>query len=185
MVMTNDNYLRACIKRQVLNLQHQINKPDAPSDYLLKLNWHLGDAISGQFTSFSYEDYLVSVDYDIGINELIKMGHYGIEGYIDSGVDKRIREWQPPATHNGKIKTIVTLIQFKGNVFHDFILRELNRTGYYAAGIYKLLALGAEYPDIQRKTTIVAPGSTYEDKNGTYWPYLSENELMIRYVGLS
>lgn len=84
-------------------------------------------------------------------------------------------------------KRDIYLIHFNYSIEFNEAIEEMNKIGMRPASIMELLALGAEYPNLQRNFEIVALGSVYDDggwsNTGTrFVPFLSEDNSKFRVV---
>jgi hypothetical protein len=99
--------------------------------------------------------YIVPVNFNASIEELLELGHYdSFEGEITSE--------NFPTKRTGKVETKIELIPFR--VAHGKeALMELDKMGYRPAEAHEVLPFGAKYPDLQRLIKIVALGSVWDD----------------------
>jgi len=110
--------------------------------------------------------YPVIVD-DINVEEAIRQGKYD---WINPAITSKnfpMKEW-------GKAEFKVELIHFDHQISVGKALKELDLIGYRPAGLRKLLALGCQYPEVQREFPIFALGSIFWDGmyRHEYVPYL-------------
>ncbi len=105
--------------------------------------------------------YPVIVDYDIAVEEAIKLGNY-------DWVEKFITQNNFPNKKKGKGELIVDIIHLNCWVFTEEVLKELDRIRYRPVDFMELLAFSAKYPDVQREFTVVALGSVYRLPSGYY-----------------
>lgn len=97
--------------------------------------------------------YPVSVDYDVSIEDAVKLGrYYWASSYITS---KHF-----PTKRTGKADVVVELIRLDRSVEADEVLRELDKEGYRPAELHELLAFGEKYSDdIPMEFPVIALGS--------------------------
>ncbi len=99
----------------------------------------------------------ITVNYDLVLARAIELGNY------DSVTG---REERYPSKRYGVAELMVELIHFEHYVSPEEILREVNQAGYRPIELRELLALGAEYPDIQREFLIIALDSFWDNAQG-------------------
>ena len=98
--------------------------------------------------------YLVTVDCEMSIEETIILGKY-------DWVNPAITSKNFATKREGKAEFKVELIHFDHLISAEEALREIDLMGYRPAELPKLLALGCQYPDLQREFPIVALGSVW------------------------
>lgn len=114
------------------------------------------------------QTYAVSVDYSLSIEEMVRAGRYDWSNEsITSKNFPRLQSW-------GKREVEVELVHLDRYMRNgDGVIRELDKRGYRPATLPELLALGAQYPDLQRTYSIPAFGSVWQDPDGDrYVAYL-------------
>jgi hypothetical protein len=69
-----------------------------------------------------------------------------------------------------------TLFSFKGTIQTEEVLEIMDRYGYRPANLRELLALGASFPELQKKFRIIALGSVWREpiENNHLVPYLDK-----------
>lgn len=111
------------------------------------------------------------------INDAVKSGNYD---WSNSDIsDKHFTADQP---HDCDL----ILKHFGKDMSTDAVLKALDAEGLRPATMSELLALGAQYPELQRQFPIIALGSVWQDLFGSrYVGYLfsygSKRELNLRY----
>ena len=106
----------------------------------------------------------VLVDYNQSIEEAVKS--------YDSVTPQIISErFIPPLVRRGKSGIVVELVRFEEPLSTEEMIHEFKRMGYRPANIYELLALGEQFPEVQKKFTIVAFGSLWQFEGGDHYIY--------------
>lgn len=95
--------------------------------------------------------YPVSVDYEMSVEELVRLGQY-------HWASNEITSENFSTKRSGTVEVVVELVHFNRAILFDQARRELDCMGYRPAELHELLAFGKKYPDIQRKFPIVALG---------------------------
>lgn len=93
--------------------------------------------------------HLIVVDYDMSIEETIKLGKYGEIG-------PHLTSQNFPTERKGKAEIKMELIQFNRSISTEEVLKELDQMGYRPTELKELSALGAMCPDLQK---VIALGS--------------------------
>jgi hypothetical protein len=105
------------------------------------------------------ETFPLSVNYDLPLEEAINAGnHQGVHGSITPE--------NVPSTRHGQAHLDIILVRYDQRMESENVLHELNREGLRAAELPELFAFGAEYPEVQRKFSIVGLGSVWKDRKG-------------------
>lgn len=108
----------------------------------------------------------VLVNYDLRLDAAIKEGKY-------EWVNEIFTEKGFPATRKGVVELDIVLVNLNRDISPDDAINELDKLGFRPAELRELLALGAKYPDEQRKYTIIASGSAFHYPDGArVVPYL-------------
>ena len=130
-----------------------------------QLKLYLQAAIEGRFNvdqQPSIEAYTVTVSYTgkKTIKNLLKEGRY-------MWVNENITDRNFPAHETGTEEKEICLVHFDRWFDNgDQVIEELDRLGYRLADPAQLLALGAQYPDLQRQFPIAALGQHWVDFDG-------------------
>ena len=95
--------------------------------------------------------YPVFMDYEITIEEAVKRGRY-------DWTNSNITSDNFPTKQIGKAKLEVELVRFRRRISTKEALEEFDLMGRRPAEPKELLALGAQYPNLQRKFPIVELG---------------------------
>ncbi len=106
--------------------------------------------------------YSLNVNYDVPFNEMIERGAYQ---YVSAYTKIDLRSVSSLQT--GTVRLQVQLMPFRGISIKD-ALNELDTTKYRPATLHELLAFGEQYPDVQMRFSIFAPGSPIETDPGYY-----------------
>lgn len=105
------------------------------------------------------ETFPLLVNYDLPLEEAINAGKYqGVHGAIT-------RENFPSARH-GQAHMEIILVRYEQRMESESVLKELDKEGLRPAELPEFLAFGAEYPDVQRKFSVVGLGSVWKDRKG-------------------
>ena len=100
--------------------------------------------------------YIVTVDYDQTVEQLIKTGKYDWFNYDLTSLNF-------PSNEKGVAEVLVYLVNFNRGISSEDAVKELDRQGLRPATLKELLALGVAQPDLQRNKPIVALGSEWRD----------------------
>jgi hypothetical protein len=126
------------------------------------------------------EVYALKVDYNKNIMGAIADGHY-------SWVNQDIRAEYFNLIKAGRMTLETVLVQFARYVYIDNALKDLNNHGLRPANLQELLAFGAEYPNIQNETAVIALAAScvgvgqFVSKTG--YAYLDEGRIIDIYWG--
>lgn len=96
------------------------------------------------------------VNYDKGIKRAIVEGEYHLVNREINVEDFPIRASETAG--NGTIERVVSLINFDNDINSRRAIKEMKNSGFRPAIPLELLALGAIYPELQEKMTIVGLG---------------------------
>ncbi|TSC73105.1 MAG: Uncharacterized protein G01um101438_128 [Parcubacteria group bacterium Gr01-1014_38] len=108
--------------------------------------------------------FRVTVDFRQSLAEMIKAGKYD-----DVNEDITAEHFLIEGT--GTVETEVVLVHFDCDIESDDAIREMEQMGLISGKIEHLLALGAEYPDLEYP--IICLGSVWVDRDGRHAvPYL-------------
>jgi hypothetical protein len=124
--------------------------------------------------------FRVTVDYSLTSQEMIAAGHY-------DEVDDRIDEWNFSIFGEGKVERELVLVRLNRTVNLLEAMAELDRRGLMPAKPGDLLALGAEFPDLQREFPIVLFNSLWLEEGfirlfPRLWEYEGQRKLGWCYV---
>jgi hypothetical protein len=103
--------------------------------------------------------YPIKINYHLNYKEMIKavdLAH--ASGHVNP---KRF-----PITGEGIVELVIRLVRFHRNINRQNALQKLTALGRVPIDIAGLLALGASFPELQLETTIIALGSTSNDREG-------------------
>ena len=112
------------------------------------------------FISFFDGDELsVNIDYSATLSEMISAGDY-------ADINKAINQKFFPALDKyreikKKTSIQVALFSFNYPVTSDMVIAEMHKNNYRPAVLAELLALGASFPGLQLRFTIIALGSVW------------------------
>ncbi len=105
------------------------------------------------------EVFPLSVDYALPLVDAIGAGDY-------QGVHASITKENFPPTRHGQAQVEIILVRYDQRIESENVLAELDREGLRAAELPEILAFGAEYPEVQRKFSVVGLGSVWTDRKG-------------------
>lgn len=111
------------------------------------------------------ENLTITVNYGLSFAEMIAAGHY-------DWTNSDITEERFPVKGIGKVERNIELIHFGYDIASDDAVKELARRGPRPATTEELLAFGTKYPELQRKFSIVALGSSAHVSGRRYVPFL-------------
>ncbi|HEC20941.1 MAG TPA: hypothetical protein ENI70_00300 [Candidatus Peregrinibacteria bacterium] len=131
-----------------------------------------------EFGKVNIETHTVTVDYGLSVKKACKVGEYDDE-------NDEITSENFPSTRTGKAGIEIKTVCFNLYMSLDETLARLDRMSLRPAELSELLALGAQKPDLQRKFTIVALGSVWEEEDGHCWAPLLGGHELSRELGLS
>lgn len=101
----------------------------------------------------------VVVDYNLSLAEMISAGKY-------DWVNKNITQENFPIEGKGKVEKEITLFHFNKLMTSEQVIAEMEKAGYRPAKIEEFLALGAQYPKLQKKFHIIGLGSLWINPGG-------------------
>lgn len=112
--------------------------------------------------------YTVTVNYDRTVEEMLEAGQY------DWSNDNITADNFPLPNGKAGAEIIeVELIHFDRYISSEDAIAEMAKRGLRPATLAELLALGEQYPDLQREFPIVALGTVWRGRGGgRYVPYL-------------
>ena len=126
----------------------------------------------------NHDAFRVRVNHDLSVKEAVSAGKYDWEN--DDINDKNF-----PSKRSGLAQIDIRLVHFNKDMSSEDVLKELDKMGLRPAELPELLALGAEYPDEQRKYPIVALGSVWRGWGGSRVVPCLVRGGGERYTGLS
>lgn len=121
-------------------------------------------------------EFEVVVDYDRSFKEMIKAGEYN---YINNDITKS----RFPVKGKGQKEVTLILFHFAWDMELEDVIREMDKEGCRPATIEELLALGEAHPDLQKKFSVVAPGSKWEFSGGVAIPMTNWSWLTLYWFG--
>lgn len=104
-------------------------------------------------------EFLVTVDYEQSLKEMIKAGNY-------DWVNSDITADHFPDRGEGKMECSLVLVCFDRSMTSDSVLKELEARSLQPGNIRELLAFAASYPEKQREFPIIALGSIWTALDG-------------------
>jgi len=105
------------------------------------------------------QTYKTTVDYSLSIKKLVSLGNYDWKN--NDIIDGRFSSQK-----SGKKEVEIVLLGSKKNITFEDVIKKMESEGLRYATLKELLALGIQYPDIQRKDLVVALGSLWYDSCG-------------------
>tara|TARA_Y100000310_G_scaffold315100_1_gene365274 strand:- start:3145 stop:3753 length:609 start_codon:yes stop_codon:yes gene_type:complete len=162
-------FVSVCVE-VLIEIGHDIDARDAGK--LTNNNGQLLKEIvlSGLALDASQDSYSVFVDYDQKLADAIAAGSY-------DWMNADITEEHFPSTRSGKADIEIELVHFDRAIGSDEAIAELGKRHLCPAELPELLALGAQYPDLQHRCPILAFGSVL------YTPGTSRRVPCLRQTG--
>ncbi len=119
---------------------------------------------------FVFGSYPVTVNYDLTVEQLVKAGKY-----VWSDGDVTSKNF--PSTETGQAEVMIYLVTPRYDISSEDIIQEMDKMdpSLRPATLKELLALGAQYPDLQKQTWIVALGSPWSDLGMIFVPCLDDD----------
>lgn len=107
--------------------------------------------------------YLIKVDHERSLNDGIEAGKY-------DDINDDINRWHFSKEQSGVLETEVVLIDLSDknknkHIDRSEVLEEMEKHGLRPATLSELLALGENFPELQRECEIIALGSVWKEKN--------------------
>jgi len=103
-----------------------------------------------------YKGFLVTIDYKLTLEEMIKAC-----GFADCDYAEFIAE-RFEVSGIGVVQQEIVLIEFDARIIlRDFVVEGMMALGLEPAKIEHALALGKQYPEVQRERPVVFFGSTW------------------------
>ena len=154
-------------------MQSWIDKPKALQEALANVFVRAKEAVlSGETAAAAknHDSFRISVNYDLKLEAAIEAGKYD---WKNNGIkDKNF-----PSKRSGSALVDIRLVHFNKDMSSEDVLKELDKMGLRSAELPELLALGAEYPNEQRKYPVVALGSVWQFWGGhRYVAYLNGHD---------
>jgi len=128
---------------------------DSHGDGLLE---KLADTV-GQATHNPRETFPLLVNYDLPLADAIDAGQY-------QGVHASFTRENFPPARSGQAEVEIILVRYQQRMESENVLRELDKEGLRAAELSEILAFGAEYPEVQRRFSVIGLGSVWKDRKG-------------------
>jgi hypothetical protein len=124
----------------------------------------------GCLQSITSSSVRVTVDYDISIKTAIRRGKYS---FVDDIGDDN---FAPNQNRSGVRRVLIHFIHFDRAVMIKEVMKGLRCRRVRPADLTELLAIGEQYPQIQRRAWVVALGSSWlRISSSVYVPILSGN----------
>ena len=116
------------------------------------------------------EIFEVVVDYNLTLDQMVEEGKY---------------DWKTPSLHeetftncngDGQVNVELQLVHMNKPVQLKEVMAHLNELNLRPATLPELLAMGAQYPEVQRKFTVAALGSVWDMMNIERVAHMFEDE---------
>ena len=120
------------------------------------------DRIAGAISQGEHRQgdiFPVEVNYDLPLAEAIDAGRY-------AGVHAEITPQNFPPARHGKAKLEIVLTRYEQRMTSEQVLSEMSRAGLRPAELPEFLAFGAQFPQMQRRFSIIGLGSVWQDRKG-------------------
>lgn len=101
------------------------------------------------------------VNYDLSMESLMAQGNYG---WKNSDINSKHFQ----TARKGEATLNLEVVHLNQQLASEEVIAELKKRGLRPAEIHELLFFGAQYPDEQRKYSIVALGSVWRGWHGSY-----------------
>lgn len=108
------------------------------------------------------------VDYSQSLSEMITAGNYD---WKNSVVNEKYFTVTKQLTAK-RVVLLASLFCFSYHISSDEVINEMYKIKFKTAALPELLALGANYPELQRQFTIIALGSIFYRIGGNIVPGL-------------
>ena len=105
------------------------------------------------------EAFPLLVNYDLSVEDAVNAGSY-------QAVNSSITSRNFPPIRRGQAQLEIILVRFDVRMTSEKVLGELDKEGLRPADLREFLAFGAEYPEVQRRFSVVALGSECRDRRG-------------------
>jgi len=99
------------------------------------------------------ESFIITVDYGLSLEELMVQGRY-------DEIKPIINSHNFPPLGKGIQRFAAKLIRFSGWMNYRLTMEAFAALGLYATDAYQLIALGNQYPDLQKQYVIAEFGQT-------------------------
>ena len=115
--------------------------------------------MEGRGTVRTGKTYRLTVDYDRGLADMVKAGHYDyVNDYITAD--------NFPTEGSDTVEVEAVLVHPDRLVTIKEVKAELERSGFRPVTLAELLAFGEKHPDVQREFPVVALGSSWVHPDG-------------------
>ncbi|MBW3537949.1 hypothetical protein KY386_00475 [Candidatus Parcubacteria bacterium] len=168
-------------------LDQAVRARGGSDEHIHRLSTPEGDAIFAEWASIlvgrRVDSYPLTINFDRSIADMIVVGNY--DGYVNPS----ITDQNFPVVGSGIVETEAVLVHLNRLATDAEVLAEIDRLGLRAGLMPELLALGAQYPDLQRQFLIVALGSVWarplgRRRVGYLWGRPSRRFLGLAWLGL-
>lgn len=132
------------------------------------------------------ETFTVIVDYAKPVSQARVEGNYDLfYNVTDDNFPVETSSCSKHCCRSHTEEVEVHLVHFDKRMTSDEAKRELDKQGLRPATVQELLALGAQYPDLQRRFSIVALGSERAVRDGereapTLWGFITRDAVVSR-----
>ncbi len=115
--------------------------------------------VLAQAASKPRETFPLLVNYDLPVEDAVNAGNY-------QAVNSSITTRNFPPARRGQARLEIILVRFDIRMTSEKVLGELGKEGLRPVELREFLAFGAEYPEVQRRFSVVALGSECRDHRG-------------------
>ena len=127
------------------------------------------------------EPFPLTVDRVRSLQQMIEAGHYDY-------ADPEIIEHHVPVNGTGVVTAAALLVRFNRFISTETVLAELARLNLRPGDLIELLAFGAQYPEMQRKFSVLELASIWMNRDGyrnvaTLSRTARERVLVVSYPG--
>ena len=116
------------------------------------------------------EVFPINVNYALPLTDMIHAGNY------DAVHCSPLHDGHQPPTRNGIEIVSIELLSFDRNYELAAMVAEIDRRGFRSANLYEFLALGAQYPDLQRQSWLVTLGAAEKRSYARFWSAMNAGE---------
>lgn len=151
---------------------HRLSTPEGDSV--------IADMVKVMQKAWGLPSYSIIVDYSQTIEQMVAAGKYN---YVSPDINSKNFGQELAIKKRAQEELSVVLLHLNREASSEEVLVEMERRGLRPATLAELLALGAKHPELQRKFTIVALGSSCVLNGHRQVAYLWSN-LSSRYLDL-
>jgi hypothetical protein len=149
------------------HLLDKVKKRGFSDDDIVRVAASQGDQLLDKFADViaqsarkPQESYPVVVNYDLSVEEAVEAGNYQA---VNADITHEHFSWK----QKGQIAAEIVLVRFEHRMTSQGVIDELENEGLRPAELPEILAFGAQYPEVQRKFSVVGLGSIWQDRKGS------------------